>query len=75
MNRNIEKEIAASCSKLLSSQESILEILEKQDVAAEKVQRLTDIVQDIRNYLQKKREKKQTRSLFGMRLSMNFTKR
>lgn len=51
----LEKEIAASCSKLVSSQETILE---KQDIAAEKVQRLTDIVLDIKDHLQKKREKK-----------------
>lgn len=55
IKRNIEKEIAASCSKLVPSQEIILE---KQDIAAEKVQRLTDIVQDIKDHLQKRREKK-----------------
>ena len=55
IKRTLEKEIAASCSQLVSSQEAILE---KQDVAAEKVQRLTDIVQDIKDHLQKKREKK-----------------
>lgn len=38
-----------------TSQETILE---KQGVAAEKVQRLTDIVQDMKDYLQKKRDKR-----------------
>ena len=55
IKRNIEKEIVASCSKIVSSQETILE---KQDVAAEKIQRLTDVVQDIKDRLQKKRNKK-----------------
>ena len=55
MKCHLEKEIATSCSQLVSSQEAILE---KRDVAAEKVQRLTDMVQDIKDHLQKKREKK-----------------
>jgi len=55
IKRTLEKEIAASYSQIVSSQETMLE---KQDVAAEKVERLTDIVQDIKDHLQKKREKK-----------------
>jgi hypothetical protein len=55
MKRYLEKEIVASCNQLVSSQETMLA---NQYIADKEVQRLTDMVQGIKNHLQKKRKKK-----------------
>ncbi|MGH9058524.1 MAG: tyrosine-type recombinase/integrase, partial [Acidimicrobiales bacterium] len=60
IKRQIEEELAIS---LASSQETILK---KQDLAAEKIERLTNIVQDIKDNLQKRKAKKgETKALRG----------
>ena len=61
IKRNIEQEIAVACSQIAASQETMLE---KQDITTEKVQRLTEIVEDIKAHLEKKKKKrKATRPL------------
>ncbi len=48
MKRDIEQMIGTSCSLLTGSQETMLE---KQEMVAEKVQQLIDIVQDLQDHL------------------------
>lgn len=54
IKRSLERDIANAATKIAASQEAMLE---KQDAAAEQIQKLSAIVQDIKDHLQRKREK------------------
>ena len=54
IKRYIEKDIAYSATKIAASQEAMLQ---KLDLVAEQIRKLSHIVQGIKDHLQKKREK------------------